>query len=225
MKKGLTRREMLKLSGGAVGGLALGGALSSFGSRPSGVSLTDPAEKNSLFDALPVFPLGEELASDEMRITFLGTSCIPRLSQECNSIFVEVGSGDQFVFDCGTGVAAKYNAMGILMSRMNKIFFTHLHGDHTSDLTHIYCFGPAEDRKSPLYIWGPCNSGFTFYDPLGNPRGPFEDGTKAFCEKFREVMRWHTESFSFGATSYPGYEIPTKESWGLPVDPVPVGIS
>ncbi|MCX6235558.1 MAG: MBL fold metallo-hydrolase [Bacteroidetes bacterium] len=223
MKKGLTRREMLKLSGGVVGGLALGSTLSSFGSRPSGVPLTDPAEKNSLFDALPVFPLGEELATDEMRITFLGTSCIPRLSQECNSIFVEVGSGDQFVFDCGTGVVAKYNAMGIPMSRMNKIFLTHLHGDHMSDLTHIYCFGPAEDRKSPLYIWGPCNSGFTYTDPDGNVRGPFDDGTKAFCEKFREVMRWHTESFSFGATSYPDYEIPSQESWGLPVNPVPVG--
>jgi phosphoribosyl 1,2-cyclic phosphodiesterase len=24
---------------------------------------------------------------------------------------------------------------------MDKIFFTHLHADHTSDLTHIYCFG------------------------------------------------------------------------------------
>ena len=219
----LSRRAMLKLSGTSLGGsLLLASPLSSIGSSPPKPVETDPSQKNSLFDALPVFPPGEALATDQMRITFLGTSCIPRLSQECNSVFVEVGSGDQFVFDCGTGVVAKYNAMGIPMSRMNKIFITHLHGDHTSDLSHIYCFGPSGDRKSPLYIWGPCDSGFTYTDPLGAVRGPYTDGTRAFCERFRELHRWHTESFSFGATSYPGYEIPTQETWGLPVPLVQV---
>ena len=219
----LTRRQMLKLSGASLGGLALGSPLSSFGSSLNSKE-TDPSEKNSLFDSLPVFPLGEKLDPNEMRITFLGTSCIPRLSQECNSIFVEVGSGDQFVFDCGTGVAAKYNAMGIPMSKMNKIFLTHLHGDHTSDLTHIYCFGPAEDRKSPLYIWGPRNSDFTYKDLDGNVRGPYQDGTRAFCERFRDMNRWHSESFSFGTTSYPGYPMPSeiKTQWGLSEDPVQV---
>jgi len=180
-------------------------------------------DKNTFYDSLPQFPLGEVLAPDEMRITFLGTSCIPRLSQECNSVYVEVGSGDQFVFDCGTGVMAKYNALGVPMSKLNKIFLTHLHGDHTSDLTHLYCFGPSGDRKSPLYIWGPCDSGFTYTDPLGTPRGPFQDGTRAFCERFREMNRWHSESFSFGPTSFVSHQLPTRESWGLPVDLVQVG--
>ncbi len=180
-------------------------------------------DKNSSFESLPQFPLGEALAPDEMRITFLGTSCIPRLSQECNSVFVEVGSGDQFVFDCGTGVMAKYNALGVPMSKLNKIFFTHLHGDHTSDLTHIYCFGPSGDRKSPLYIWGPCDSRFTYTDPLGATRGEFSDGTRAFCERFREMNRWHTESFSFGSTSYTNWTAPTKDSWGLPQELMHVG--
>ncbi len=214
---------MLKLSGSTLGGLALGGSLSSFGSPPKKEG-TDPSEKNSLFDALPVFPLGEKLDPNEMRITFLGTSCIPRLSQECNSVFVEVGSGDQFVFDLGTGVAAKYNAMGIPMSKMNKIFLTHLHGDHMSDLTHIYCFGPAEDRKSPLYIWGPTRSDFTYTDPEGNVRGPYDDGTRDFCERFRAMNRWHSESFSFGATSNQGNPLPPDimKLWGLQAVPVQV---
>ncbi len=217
------RREVLKLSGAALGSCVLGGAVSGC-SNSAASAATDPTQTNSLFDGLPVFPLGEALASDQMRITFLGTSCIPRLSQECNSIFVEVGSGDQFIFDCGTGIMAKYNAMGIPMSKMDKIFLTHLHGDHMSDLTHIYCFGPAEDRKSPLYLWGPKDSGFTYTDPdKVVVRGPYADGTKAFCENFRKAMRWHTESFSFGATSYASYTPPTQADWGLPVAPVPVG--
>lgn len=225
----MTRRNMIKISGGVVGGLVLGNPVSGLGRSSPAASSADPCEKNSFYDALPVFPLGEPLAPDEMRVTFLGTSCVPRLAQECNSIFVETGTGatgkaDQFVFDLGTGVIAKYNAMGIQMSRMDKIFLTHLHGDHTSDLIHLYCFGPSEDRKSPLYLWGPKDSNdWVYHDPLGNPRGPFQDGTKTFCENFRNLMRWHTESFSFLPTSYIGYTPPTKESWGLPIDPTPVG--
>lgn len=221
----LNRREALKLTGVTLGGIALSGSHNSLESNLSIQGEPDPSQRNSLFEALPVFPSGEILDPNEMRITFLGTSCIPRLSQECNSIYVEVGSGDTFVFDCGSGVIAKYNAMGIRLSKMNKIFLTHLHGDHMSDLTHIYCFGPSQDRRSPLFVWGPSDSGFVYTDPLGNSRGPYSDGTRSFCEKFREMLRWHTESFSFGATSYPAYQSikPTRQSWGLPADPVPVG--
>lgn len=49
-----------------------------------------------------------------------------------NSVFVETGNGDSFVFDPGSGVSAKYNAMGIPPSRMEKVFLTHLHGDTRS---------------------------------------------------------------------------------------------
>ena len=215
MSKGFTRRDLFRLSGAAAGAMALGSTLTACSSDSSAQSVTDPSQKNSLMAGVdPYTPGTETLGVNEMRITFLGTSCIPRLSQECNSVFVEVGSGDSFVFDCGSGVIAKYNAMGIPMSKMNKVFLTHLHGDHMSDLTHIYCFGPSGDRKSPLFLWGPKNSGFTYTDPDGKIRGPYEDGTKAFCEKFREVMRWHTESFSFGSTSFVTNPA-DPENWGF----------
>jgi hypothetical protein len=110
MKKHFTRREMLKLSGGTVGGMIPGSPFAGFGSSSPTPAQTDSCEKNTYFGALPVFPLGEPLDPDEMRITFLGTSCIPRLSQECNSVFVETGTGttgkpDPFVFDLETGAA------------------------------------------------------------------------------------------------------------------------
>ena len=58
------------------------------------------------------------------------------------------------MFDCGMGVLANYVTMGIPYSRMNKIFLTHLHADHMSELSAIYCFGEAVDRRFPLYVWG-----------------------------------------------------------------------
>jgi len=51
-------------------------------------------------------------------------------------------------------VCTNYSAMNVATGRMNKIFINHLHGDHMSDLTHVYCFGPSQDRKSPLYVFG-----------------------------------------------------------------------
>jgi ribonuclease Z len=105
---------------------------------------------------------------------------------------------------------------------MNKIFLTHLHGDHTSDLTHIYCFGPQGDRKSPLFIWGPSRSGVKNPDYPANPRKQrynpeyYEDGTLTFCERFREMNRWHTESQSFVGTEWVADEIKTKGIPGWP---------
>jgi ribonuclease Z len=195
------------------------------------------ARRYSYFNRLPRFyPFTSDtytqiqpLDENEMRITFMGSSIPPNLrqAQQMMSIFVEVGwdkdkqmPKDQFVFDCGSGVCTNYGNMNVGFGRMNKVFLTHLHGDHMSDLTHIYCFGPSADRKAPLFVFGPGQSGVESPPGSGNY---YEDGTYEFCKNLRAACRWHTESFSFQTTSYTDYEPPTKESWGLPCDPVPVG--
>jgi ribonuclease Z len=199
----------LKASGLVVGGLALADKLAL--ADISGNSGGGPSNRNSLFDSLrPCHPQHETLAPDEMRITFLGTWYCPRLAQDCNSVFVELGNNDSFVFDCGSGVMAKYNALDVPLSRMTKIFLTHLHGDHMSDLTHIYSFGPAYDRKIPLYVWGPTKSGVP--DPVTGDT--YDDGTINYCGLLREALRWHTESFSFQTTAFVDYIYPT---WTVPV--------
>jgi ribonuclease Z len=256
----LTRREMLILSGAAVGGLAIGGGMlgPQVGSAAAaevgeGDACTCPdgpacrwdhpvkSERYVYFDQLPPFyPFSGEtgstipkLGADEMRITFMGSS-IPgnlRKKQQMMSIFVEVGWDevrqmplDQFIFDCGSGVCTNYNAMNVGFGRMNKVFLNHLHGDHMSDLTHIYCFGPSADRLSPLYVWGCSNSGVE--SPPGSGKY-YDDGIKTFCEHLRAACRWHTESFGFQQTRYTPFDPPDPkllpENWGLPCDPIPVG--
>lgn len=119
---GITRRLFLKLSGFTAGGLALGGVASSCGSNGDGTGTTSTtAYSGPPPSDLETFPLGEQLAPDEMRITFLGTSVVPRVAQECNSVFVETGNGDSFVFDHGSGVTANYSAMGTPPSPMSKV--------------------------------------------------------------------------------------------------------
>jgi len=130
---------------------------------------------------------GEPLATNEMRISFMGTSFLPRLTQAANSVFVECGNGETFVFDCGSGVIEKYVAMGVAYSRMDKIFMTHLHADHMSDLMFIYCFGPSTDRLTDLHVWGPSGD-------------VPEEGTAYFCNTMKDITEWHRESFSFLST-------------------------
>lgn len=263
---GLTRREALKVSGLALGGLATGGALIGFNESTAQSNETctcsgdvewtgaGSSKHYSYYERLSKFHPADtttkttiaKLGKDEMRITFMGSS-IPldlRRAQQMMSVFVEVGwvdkndtddpnkqdrPLDQFVFDCGSGVCTNYSSMNVGLGRMDKVFLNHLHGDHMSDLTHIYCFGPAADRKSPLYVWGPGQSRFQATVP-SNPHPNestttyplYNDGVADYCKALRKLCRWHTESFSFLTTSYTNFTPPTKESWGLPIDPIPV---
>lgn len=184
-RRDLLKASGLALGGLALGGVAIG---SKTGKARADQSCTCPAgpdcdwtnydasQRYTYFQNLDLFypfnhdtkttvtPLGE----NEMRITFMG-SVIPmnmRKTQQEMSVFVEVGWDsdkgmplDQFIFDCGSGVSTNYSAMNVSLGRMDKVFINHLHGDHMSDLTHIYCFGPSQDRKSPFYVFGPGNSG------------------------------------------------------------------
>ena len=219
MNTPINRRELLKLSGAAVGGMTLGGTASAWDAAAPPQGLT---QKNSRFQSLKPIAPSEPIGGREMRITFMGTSVIERRAQQRSSVFVELGNGECFVFDCGSGVVSNYVAMGVPWSKMSKVFLTHLHGDHTSDLTHVYCFGPQGDRKFPLYVWGPSRSGIRnpAYVP-GDPANPeyFDDGTIEFCKHFREMNRWHTESQSFVPTRFlsadgDGYDIfATELDW------------
>jgi ribonuclease Z len=256
MTEGLTRRDALKLSGLALGGVVFGGAMVGPG---AGKALAQsqlcnttngcnyPVDPNTTQEYtypkdanLGPFNLADQqkLGTDEMRITFLGTVFPPnRRAQQMMSIFVEVGpwipekngpgkATDSFVFDCGAGVLANYAAMGISFGRMDKVFISHLHADHMSDLSAIYCFGPANDRKSPLYVFGQSPSGVRSPRWGNNPPKYYNDGTNAFCKSLRETMRWHTESFSFlSSSSYQGHPTPAEvqASWGLKDLPAPVG--
>jgi len=186
-RSGISRREALRLSSLAAGGLAALGATSRYGGGSPWAPVGNCYPTNyktrqyTYFDQLkPIIPWGRDMAGNitgtklepnEMRITFMG-SVVPmaRRAQAEMSLFVEVGwvtdedgkNGrpmDQFIFDFGCGVSANYQACGVGYGRMDKIFINHLHADHMTDLTQVYGFGNGGDRKSPLYIWGHGPSG------------------------------------------------------------------
>ncbi len=204
----MNRRDMLKMSGLAAGTLAIGSALPGCNSDDN-QSHSDPTQKNSMLaDLPPYYPGTETLGKDEMRITFMGTTPIAMISQAAVSVFVELGNGDCFSFDLGTGSMIKYWAMKVNMDKIYKVFIAHLHADHMGDIPFVYGFGPSYGRLWPMYIWGPTRSGLTYTDPDNNTRGPFNDGTADYCAALQQMLIWHNESQSFEPTSLKDYKLP-----------------
>jgi ribonuclease Z len=184
-----SRRDFIKDCAAVVGsGLAVAGgaalATSSADAAPAKDDATVPLKKVIARPDLWFYP-GEPLDANEMRITLMGTGwgSIIRPNQKGASVFVELGNGDSFVFDVGPGCGINYNVMQVPFSRMTKIFLTHLHLDHTSDLAWIYTFGPSGDRFTPLQVWGPSGD---------KP----EYGTKANIEGIKVLSQWHRPSFA-----------------------------
>ncbi|MGB6337706.1 MAG: MBL fold metallo-hydrolase, partial [Thermoanaerobaculia bacterium] len=77
------------------------------------------------------YPGTEELGPDEMRVITCGSGMpMPRLKQAAACILVELGNGDKFIFDMGTGSMERLYALGIPLDFIDKVFLTHLHADH-----------------------------------------------------------------------------------------------
>jgi len=128
------------------------------------------------------YPGTEELQDDEVRVTFMGSTYYPNQSQSGMSIFVELGNGDNFVFDMGIGSLRNYNSFSIPFNTIDKVFITHLHMDHISDLPYFMMFRPIQMGWTPLHIYGPSGHGK-------------KDGTAHYVKSMLEMTAWHQDSF------------------------------
>ncbi len=75
------------------------------------------------------YPNSETVQPNEMRVTFMGSSPLPRPGQMGTALYVGLGNGDRFVFDMGPAAITNYLAAGIPLNQINNIFITHLHYD------------------------------------------------------------------------------------------------
>lgn len=130
------------------------------------------------------FPGTEKVQPNEMRVTFMGTSPIIRPGQANTSIYVELGNGENFVFDMGEGAIANYLAAGIALNQLTKVFITHLHVDHFGSLPYLYEFGGWAGRwHEPLTIYGPSGASEEY-------------GTRSMVDGMLKMLNWHTDAFN-----------------------------
>jgi ribonuclease Z len=124
------------------------------------------------------FPNTESLASDEMRIIACGTGMpTGRESQAAACFLVELGNGDKFIFDSGTGSHVRIASLEIPYDFLDKIFVSHLHTDHFGDFAAYYIGGWVAGRSVPLRVWG--------------PSGPTQElGTRYALDHWKEALSW-----------------------------------
>jgi ribonuclease Z len=130
-------------------------------------------------------PGDEELEDGELRVTVLGSGnpWVTR-AQASGSILVEVGNPDRdlLIFDLGSGSLANFSGLGLPVNKLDKVFFTHLHADHTPDLITLFgSYRKLGRIDRPVAVWGPSGSEARF-------------GTKHFVEAIREACSWDSES-------------------------------
>jgi ribonuclease Z len=143
-------------------------------SSSSPVGIVDPRDV--------YYPGSEALAADEMRVVACGTGMPNQRPKQAAACFlVELGNGDKFIFDTGTGSAERLSAMKIPYDYLDKVFLGHLHSDHFGDLGALWIGGVIGNRIKPLRVWGPSG-----HKP--------EFGTKYATERMKEMFTWDSGS-------------------------------
>jgi ribonuclease Z len=126
----------------------------------------------------------EELEDGEIRVTVLGSGnpWVTR-GQSSGSVLVEIGNTerDLFIIDLGSGSLANYASLKLPVNKLDKVFLTHLHADHTADLITLSgSYSKVGRADRPVAVWGPDGTA---------PRL----GTRHFVESIQEALAWDTE--------------------------------
>ncbi len=128
-------KVMLAFIGGVAATVGLIAALT----LSANFQVAEAQAKRSPTKALPeldvYYPGTEDLARDGMRVVALGTgmpSARPKQAAAC--WLVELGNGDKFLFDIGSGCHERLAAQKIPYDYLDKVFIGHLHVDHMGDL-------------------------------------------------------------------------------------------
>ena len=143
-------------------------------------------------DRYVYYPGTEVLAEDEIRIVACGTGMPDQRMAQASACFLfELGNGDKFIFDIGSGSMRNIASLMIPYEYLTKVFLSHLHTDHWGDLDSLWAGGWTAGRPVPLEIWG--------------PNGATEDmGTAYAIEHFLKANNWDKTTREFKITPIPG---------------------
>ncbi|XXD08818.1 ribonuclease Z [Klebsiella sp. R445] len=94
-----------------------------------------------------------------MELTFLGTSAgVPTRTRNMTSIVLNLQqptAAEMWLFDCGEGTQHQFLDTPYHPGKLNKIFITHLHGDHLFGLPGLLCSRSMQGNSLPLTLYGP----------------------------------------------------------------------
>jgi ribonuclease Z len=144
------------------------------------------------------YPNSEDLKPDEMRVIACGTGMpTTRAAQAAACFLVELGNGEKFLFDIGSGSAERISSLQIPYNYLDKVFVGHLHTDHFGALHDLFIGGALMGRNVPLRVWGP--SGET----------P-ELGTAYALDHMQKMLTWDLAGRA-GNVDFRGYRMEVTE--------------
>ena len=90
-----------------------------------------------------------------IELIFLGTGATkPTIHRFTSSLAIRYG-GEVILFDAGEGIQIRIAQSGFSVSKIEKIFITHFHGDHVLGIPGILYTLAKNKRKKDLHLYGP----------------------------------------------------------------------
>ncbi len=90
----------------------------------------------------------------DLRLVFLGTAgAVPTVDRGPSGLLI-VRGGDRYLVDCGEGTQRQL-MRSVGLARIDKIFLTHLHGDHYLGLPGLLKTLSLQAREEKLELYGP----------------------------------------------------------------------
>ncbi|MGA4647936.1 ribonuclease BN [Citrobacter portucalensis] len=94
-----------------------------------------------------------------MELLFLGTSAgVPTRSRNVTAILLNLQHPTQaglWLFDCGEGTQHQMLTTPFNPGKLDRIFISHLHGDHLFGLPRLLCSRSMAGNVQPLTLYGP----------------------------------------------------------------------
>lgn len=117
----------------------------------------------------------ESVQGQSLKVTLLGTGRPdPVMDRFGPATLVEAGN-HILLFDCGRGASQRLWQLKMPLSKINALFLTHLHSDHTVGIPDLWLTGwlptPFGRRNVPLQVVGP-------------------EGTRAMMASLRQAYQW-----------------------------------
>lgn len=90
-----------------------------------------------------------------LNVTILGChSATPRSNAHTSAQLLEIRN-DFYLIDCGEGTQSQLRQYKIKFSRIERVFISHLHGDHFFGLIGLVSTFSLLNRKTDLHVYGP----------------------------------------------------------------------
>ena len=149
-------------------------------------------------DRYVYYPGTEVLAENEIRVIACGTGMPDqRMGQASACFLVELGNGDKFIFDLGTGSMRNIASLMIPYQYLTRIFLSNLNTDHWGDHRSLWAGCCTSGRPLTHEIWGP--SGATS-----------ELGTAYALDHMQKMLTWDLAGRA-GNVDFRGYRMDVTE--------------